>query len=1207
MTPSLRHAVFSLVAVFCSAITLQAAEKFYNADFKDWRDQRTDSGFNAQVDREEGKARVLVPTQFTYGKVMTPQAAIAMTVTSSLILQVTVDEISADSALSVEIINAGPPYDGYKLIKGITQPGTYSASIGKVTEWTGDRNFWVAMWLEGSGKSALVSKLRIGENLPQPKVEAPAAAPAPAKKAAAPAAAAPAAEAPAEKKAVDLEDAKTTQIDFRGKIDDNYVAFENWAQGLNGWQDGTVAKGNDTEAVVKKGGRILLKLQPKATYGKFRSPEKPLTVDFEQYPFLEVETEREFENGRVKVRLCQARNPDNFHDVITNFSRPGVYIANIPEVAGWRKKETFFVEIWLEGANTELHIRSLGFTKKMTVLQGILTPIQSINAAELAPSKEGSILNISGVADQLYRGQWLEGVAAQPNWQELDRYGKKLINIGYSEITQKLYFMTSIHPSQDVDIYGALGYDLVNAFEGLTWENPFARAIKAKLDFAMVRMYDLYVGNVAQIGSVYDPLFTDLTFKKASTFRGFLWKPKVGDFNFKLFGTRMYTDTGTYKKNVFLTGARVSNNFTLAPGSVRLGLNAVNLSKSNGELDADIFQGKVDSTIYQNFVPSIYIRFKNNTDQNAYYQQLWTNQVTIYSTRGAIIADLAPPAGSALIYDQSNTYFDKSNPLNYSQGINATGYMIYRIPLKISMEEIIDPKTDLTSISAELNMGLWAANSYGTIDISISSDGTNWQPVTLSSNNGSGARIFDAAQFTLSTADNAASYTALINGVFDPTEDTLARSALSADAKGELFGVNLDAEYALSIAHNQSFRGERINHQSNAFYAKLSRGFSGALFKAGYFQIMPEYDTSLDGYNSVDDNDNGATLPDLYQDKAGVVFSDFSNRGYPDKEYVVGLYVPEDYLFSESEDRNHNGLLDSRENDHQPDYGYRRDQRGYDISLYVPRQVLEDTPAAGLELEARALVVDKISGEGRNQTIDAQLTYTNTDLEDTQITAGVYVASIMDKLSDQYSMYTAEDVLIPISVEYLHNLVVTPSLMVRYDAPWGLKATLLDRFRYNKPFFTDLPETKGNEVSVDLRYRHYVLGGFSMTPIYQGRFNARQANADSPIHNTYYLPVGYTGADDWQDIPIFHGFYLRNSYPILDEYNLAVDLGRELSLYSKRGLPEKIQDKMAVGLMRSLPRGYVRIQWELNKVYFPSANGDNWGQSALWAQVTLTF
>lgn len=1205
MMPSLRLAVLSLVGILCATVNLHAAEKFYSADFKDWRDQRTDSGFNAQIDREDGKAKILVPPQYTYGKVMTPQSAISMAVTPSLILQVTVDEISADCALSVEIINAGPPYDGYKLITGVTQPGTYSASIGKVTEWTGDRNFWVAVWLEGSGKSVLLSKLRIGENLPQPKAEAPvkkAAAPA----AAAPAEAAPAAAAPAPAKTIDLEDAKTTQIDFRGKIEENYVKFENWSEGLNGWRDDTVIKGANTVATVKKGGRILLKLQPKATYGKFMSPEKPLAVDFEQYPFLEVETEREFETGRVKIRLTQARNSDNFHDVITNFSRPGVYIANIPEVAGWRKKEAFFVEIWLEGAGTEIHIRSIGFAKKMSVLQGIMTPIQSVNAAELAPTKDGSILHLAGVADQLYRGQWLDGVAAQPDWQELDRYGKKLINVGYSEITQKMYLMSSIHPSQDVDIYASLGYDLVNAFEGLTWENSFARAIKAKFDFGLARLYDLYVGNVAQIGSVYDPLFTDLTFKKASTFRGFLWKPRVGDFNFTLFGTRMYTDPGTYKKNVFLTGARVSNNFTLAPGSVRVGLNAINMSKSNGELDADIFQGKVDSSVYENFAPSVYVRFKNNTDQNAYYQQLWQNDVTITTVRGPIQANLAPPGGSDYIYDQSNTYFDKSNPLNYSQGINATGFIIYRIPLKINMDEVVDPKTELVSVALTLNMGLWNTRQYGTIEVAVSSDGTNWQPVTVGTNDGTGARIFDNARFTVSNSENAAAFAGLINGVFDPTEDTLARSVLSADLKGELFGVNLDAEYAVSIAHNQSFRGERINHQSNAFYAKLSRGFSGALLKAAYFQIMPEYDTSLDGYNSVDDNDNGTLLPDLYLDKAGVVFNDFSNRGYPDKEYVVGLYVPEDYLLSESEDRNHNGLLDSRENDHEPDYTYRRDQRGYDISLYVPRQVLEDTLAAGLELEARALVVDKISGEGRNQTIDAKLNYINTDLEDTQIILGVYAASVMDKMSDQYQMFTAEDVPIPVRVDYLHNLVVTPSLTVKYDAPWGLKATLLDRFRYNKPFFSDLPETKGNEVSVDLRYRHYVVGGFSMTPIYQGRFNARQANANSPIHNTYYLPVEYAG-EDWLDIPIFHGFYLKNSYPIMDEYNLAVDLGRELSLYAKRGLPEKIQDKMAVGLLRNLPRGYVRIQWELNKVYFPSANGENWSQSALWAQVTLTF
>jgi hypothetical protein len=1208
MKLSLRSVVWSFVILILSAINLYAAEKFYNADFKEWRDQRTNSGFNAQLDREEGKARIVVPAQFTYGKVMTPQAAISMSVTPSLILQVTVDEISPDSALSVEIINAGPPYDGYKLITGIIQPGTYSASIGKVTEWTGEKNIWVAFWLEGSGKSALISKLRIGENLAPPKTEAPAA------KKAAPAtavAAAPAAATSTAPKTTDLEDAKTTQIDFRGKIAENYTYFEDWSKGLNGWRDDTVAKGVNTVATVKKGGRILLKLQEKATYGKFSSPEEPIVVDFEQYPYIEVETEREFETGRIKLRLTQARNPDNFHDVIVSFSRPGVYMANIPEVAGWRKKEAFFIEIWLEGVGTEIHIRSIGFSKKMSVLQGVMIPVQSVNAAELAPAKAGTILNISGVADQNYRGQWLEGVAAQPGWDEIDRYGKKLINIGYSEITQKLYFIMAIQPSQDVDIYASIGYDLVNAINGMTWENSFARAIQAKLDFGMVRWGDLYFGNVTQVGSVYDPLFTDLTFKKASTFRGFLWKPRMGDFNFKLFGTRTYTDPATYKTNVFLTGARVSNNFTLAPGSVRVGLNAVNVSRSNGELDDEVFQGKVDSSVYQNFLPSVYLRIKNNIDQNAYYTQQMVNEVTLEGSNGSVTYNLAPPSGSALISDQANTYFDKTNPANVTQGINSTGYIVYRLPLKTVTGELIDPKTELRQISGTLNMGLWDDPTRGSMELSISSDGLNWQPFSTYQNSATGATAYNNARFRITAPDilpsgNVAVFQQLINGTFDSTEGTLARSILSADLKGELFDVNLDAEYAVSIAHNQTYLGERVNHQANAFYAKLSRGFSGALLKASYFQMSPEYETSLYSYNNVDDNDNETLLPDLYPDKAGVVFNDFTNRGYPDREYVVGLYIPEDYLLHESEDRNHNGLLDSRENDHEPDYTYRRDQRGYDISLYVPGQVWADTFVSGLELEARALVLDKISGEGRNQTLDAQLNYTNTDLEDTQITVGVYVASIMDKMSDQYQMFTAEDQLIPISVDYLHNLVVTPSLTIKFDAPWGLKATLLDRYRYNKPFFSELPETKGNETSVDIRYRHYVLGGFSMTPVYQGRFNVRQANESSPIYNTFYLPVEYAGGD-WQDIPIFHGFYLKNAYPILNEYNLAVDFGRELWLYSKRGMPEKIQDKVAVGLLRNLPRGYVRLQWELNKVYFPYANEENWGQSAFFAQVTLTF
>lgn len=1187
-----------------------AVDKFYNADFKGWRDNRTDSGFNAKLEREGTKARISVSSPYQFGKAMTPAGPISMRFTPTLILQITVAELEEGGILSVEIVNAGPPYDGYKVLTDISQPGTYNTNIGKATEWTGNRNFWIAVWLEGTGKEAVVSKLRIGEKLAPVKALAAAAS----KKKSEPKKSPKAPVAAREGE----DDAKRMKIDFRGDTTKNYKHFEDWSEGRGGWRDGTTNKGMDTEITVKKGGRIRVKLQERATYGKIMSKEKPLVVDFRKFPFLEVELERELEVGRVKVQLVQARNPDNFHVVIPGFSRPGVYIANIPEVAGWKKKEAFFIEIWLEGAGTEISLRSIGFSRKMSVLQGIMTPVQSVRAAELAPSKQADVLKIAGVADQTFRGQWLQGVANDPEWGELNRYGMKLINIGYSEIAQKLYFIFSIHPAEEVSLYGAIGYDLVNEFEGLLWEDPFARAIKAKIDAGLVKIYDFYAGNVAQIGSVYDPLFTDLTFKKASTFRGFLWKPQAGDFNFKLFGTRLLTDPSDYKENIYLTAARVSNNFTLPPGSIRLGLNAVNLAKTNGEIGSDLFQGKVDPEIYQNYVPSIYLKIENNTDTNAYYNTDWENSVTIVGTAGApvdtIHIDFRPTGGSIYIYDQNKTYFDEGS---VAQGINAGGYITYRFPLRLDLQTLLEP-SDIRSITFDLEMGGWAQPTTGEIEFFVSSDGRDWQKAPLANQND--AKIIADSDFIIldDYINNTGIFNTLVNGNFDSTEETLARSILSVDASGQLFSVNLDAEYAVSLAHNQTFRGERVTHQANAFYVKASRGFSGALLKAAYFQVMPEYDTSLVTYNSVDDNDNGTLMPDLYQDKSGVVFGDYSNRGWPDKEYVIGLYVPEDYLLIENEDRNHNGLLDTRENDHEPDYPYRRDQRGYDISLFIPRQVLENTDLADFEFEARGLVVERISEPGINQTVDAQLNYINTSIEDWYFKAGIYAASVIDQLSDQYQMYgaggkenkvkseTKDEVEIPVTVDYLHNLVITPSLTIKYDAPWGLRGTLVNRFRYNQPFFSDQAKQQGNEVDVDLRYRHYVMGGFSMTPIYQGRFNARQANAASPVHNTYYLPYEHAGGD-WRDIPIFHGFYLKTLYPIMDEYKLAVDLGHELSLHALRGMPDKIHDKLAVGLLRDLPRGYLRVQWEMNKVYFPYDNAENWGQSALWAQFTLTF
>jgi len=735
--------------------------------------------------------------------------------------------------------------------------------------------------------------------------------------------------------------------------------------------------------------------------------------------------------------------PAFFHscNCIHSFMRRGVYIANIPEVAGWRKKEAFFIDIWLEGAGTEIHLRSIGFSKKMSVLQGIMTPIQSVDAAELAPSKSSDILKVSGVADQIYRGQWLEGVAAKPNWGELDRYGKKLIDIGFSEITQKLYIMAAIHPAEGLDIYSNLGYDFVNEYDGVVWEDIYGGTVKAKMSFLLVKYFDFYAGDVSQIGSVYDPLFTDLTFKKSSPFRGFLWKPQVGDFNFKLFGTRMYTDTSQFKENVFMTGIRASNYFSIAPGSIRVGLNAVNLSRSNGEIDKNIFQGKIDASEYQTFAPSIYIKIQNNSEHHMFYSGIHTNTLAISADEN-IAVNLDPNAGGTnYIYDKNKTFFNDNDPTNLVQVIYSGGYIIYRIPLTHN-GELVDPNS-LGSIVVDVEGGAYEAETgvyRGTLDISISSNTSDWISLTQEpwvARLPEDDHTYADYSSSVVLGDGSEELSALRDGEFDSTEETIARSVLSVDLSGQLFGVNIDAEYAASLAHNQTFRSEHTTRQANAFFVKMSKGFSGALIKAAYFQVMPEYDTSLLTYNTVDDNDNQAVLNDSHADKSGVVFNDYSNRGYPDKEYVTGLYVPEDYLLHEKDDRNHNGILDSRENDHEPDYTYRRDQRGYDLSATLPLGLFDGFIISDLELELRATNIERISNGDVNTTIDGVINYINDDIENLRIKFGIYAGAIKDRISDQYKLYTSADEEIPIVVQYTNDVIVSPELLVTYDAPWG--------------------------------------------------------------------------------------------------------------------------------------------------------------------------
>ncbi len=1195
---------FLLLALVISVIPSLAVQDFYQAEFKGWRDNRTNPDFHALLERHEKQALISVPGSFEYGKVMTPEKAIAMNITSGLVLQIIIDEISEDGSMDVELMDAHRPYAGYKILNGITQPGIYSVSIMKSTPWKEIKDFWVTLWLGGSGAEAKVSQLRIGEGLALVNKPAQSLAKSEKSKVA---------------KSLLAKGARKVKKDFRGDKSKSYKYFENWAKGLNGWRDNSIEKGLNTIAKVQKGGEILLKLKEKVTYGRFLSPKKPLTVDFSKYPYLEIELGRELERGKVRVHLIHARNPDNFRIITPRFSRAGVYMANVPDLTGWKTEQTFFIEFFLEGAGTQVALNAIGFSSKMATAQGIMLPIPGVKPEAIAPAKDADILKISGVAYQTYRAMWLDGVAKNEDWTGLNRWGIPLKDIGFNEITQKFYLISYIHPFENVDIWASLGYDIINEKNNVRWEEPAGRYLTPQLDYGLLRYQDLYIGNMAQLGTVYEPLFTDLTFKKASTFRGILWQPKLGDICFKLFGTRLSSSSSDYNKtNVFMTGLRAAKNFSIRIGTVQLGLSAVNLSKSNGEMDTNLFMGPDEPPeVYQNFVPSVYVKIENHTtntthpnESNLYFKTEDTNYMTIANSAGNPISpDFSPDVDDssiAYVSDQSNTYIDliDTDPNNAARGINEGGYLVLRVPLVLTTGANSGGRvlpSQIQAVSGHLELSCWHIPDDGTIDFSISSDGENWRLIESYSTFTTHEPVVDV-DYTL-TADQLER---LKSGTFRD-EGTQACSILGADLRGQLLGINLAAEYAVSIAHNQAYTGDRVNRMANAYFVTLSRGIEGALLKASYFNLSKDYSTKLLNYDVVEDNDSCALLPDWDTEKNGVIFGDFYNLGQPSQEYVNGLYIPQDYLFHESEDLNHNGILDSRENDHEPDYPYRRDQRGYSFSAIIPRQVLEGTYASNMEIRLDGHYIKRLSKPGRNQSVSLTLKYKNTDIDDWVFEVGAYGARIRDDISDQYALYTANDEEIPLTLDYTDNLTVTPELKVIYNAPFGLKMTLLDRFRLDQELDRERRRYYGNLATVDIRYKHYLLEEvFAMQPVYIGRFGGRQANASAPIHNTYYLPQGYEPDENW-DVPIFHGLYLQNSVLFFNEYKFSLDFGREISCMSKHGQAEEIRDKLAVGLLRDLAGGYIRLHGEMNKVYFPFENEKNWGQNAVWAQVTVTF
>jgi hypothetical protein len=100
-------------------------------------------------------------------------------------------------------------------------------------------------------------------------------------------------------------------------------------------------------------------------------------------------------------------------------------------------------------------------------------------------------------------------------------------------------------------------------------------------------------------------------------------------------------------------------------------------------------------------------------------------------------------------------------------------------------------------------------------------------------------------------------------------------------------------------------------------------------------------------------------------DDDGVIDTDVNNNGRADylEPFLMYYVDPDDFVYGV--DFNHNGVIDTRENDNTADYPYDLDSRGYHLFVDL-------TPTAPVRCTAAAYDIHQRAGAGRNRTLYAE-------------------------------------------------------------------------------------------------------------------------------------------------------------------------------------------------------------------------------------------
>jgi hypothetical protein len=164
-------AVIGLLSIFIAGSS--QAMTLWKNDWKNWRDQASNPGFDAtlQIDEQKGIGTAKTDADTSYGKIMSPEAGINILLNENTTLIVELLEDIPEGDIKVDLMTAAEPYDAHTVIGPVDKKGTYKVKITEKAPWTGNHGFWISIWLEGFDRTAKIGKIQItdGKNTKPPR------------------------------------------------------------------------------------------------------------------------------------------------------------------------------------------------------------------------------------------------------------------------------------------------------------------------------------------------------------------------------------------------------------------------------------------------------------------------------------------------------------------------------------------------------------------------------------------------------------------------------------------------------------------------------------------------------------------------------------------------------------------------------------------------------------------------------------------------------------------------------------------------------------------------------------------------------------------------------------------------------------------------------------------------------------------------------